>query len=144
MKANLKQKTDQAMSFTEMVTTRWDSRITGSQACLECGNYLLECFDEFCDTTRMHKFDVRPSAFFGFLKIAVVFYFLALITLWTQFLGLATILATAPVIVTVFQFFQPVQFFCFQFLEIEFLLFFRLLLSCLVVVTCFLHIYFTE
>lgn len=105
MKANLKQKTDQAMSFTEMVTTRWDSRITGSQACLECGNYLLECFDEFCDTTRMHKFDVRPSAFFGFLKIAVVFYFLALITLWTQFLGLATILATAPVIVTVFQFF---------------------------------------
>ena len=98
--------TDQAMSFTEEVTTRWDDRLTGSQACLDCGNYLLKYIGEFCDTTRMHKFSVRPGAFLAFFDFAVVFYFLTLIALWMQYVGLAVILATFPLLVTIFQFFQ--------------------------------------
>ena len=116
---NLKEMTGNAMSFTEKVTTRWDDRLVGSKACLECGDYLLECFDQFCDTTRMHKFSVRPGAFLGFMKIAVVFYFLALIALWVKFLGLAVILGTIPIFVTVFQFFYYKDFISFLYPEKE-------------------------
>jgi len=110
---NLNKMTNEAMSFTEKVTTRWDDRLVGSKACLACGNYLLECLDQFCDSTRMHQFTVRPGAFLGFMKFAVVFYFLALIALWLQFLGLATIFATIPIVITVFQFFYYKDFISF-------------------------------
>jgi len=50
MKVSFQEMTDNAMSFTKQVTTRWNARLVGSQACLECGAYLLKCFDEFCDT----------------------------------------------------------------------------------------------
>ena len=113
MIANLKKMTDQAMSFTEKVTTRWDDRLVGSQACLDCGNYLLERFDEFCDTTRMHKFSVRPGAFLGFMDFAVVFYFLTLMALWMQYVSLAVLFATFPLLVTIFQFFHYKDFISF-------------------------------
>lgn len=115
MISNLKEMTSNAMSFTEEVTTRWDDRLTGSKACLACGDYLLECFDKFCDSTRMHDFDVRPGAFLGYLRINIVLYFIALICLWLQLVYVAGLFATMIAIIAVCQFFYYKEFVDFLF-----------------------------
>ena len=57
--------TAQAISLTGKVTTRWDDRLVGSKACLDCGKYLLEYVDEFCDTTRIQKIQRSTRCVFG-------------------------------------------------------------------------------
>ena len=102
---DLKAMTDTAMSFTADVTTRWNSRLVGSVSCLECGNYLLQCFDKFCDTTHIQEFKVNPRAFLAFFKISVVCYFITLLALWFKFLVIAGIISTISVFVIITQFF---------------------------------------
>ena len=63
---NLSQMTESAMSLTREVTTKWNSRLVGSEACLECGDYLKGKLEEFCDTTENQNFKVRPGAFLGY------------------------------------------------------------------------------
>ncbi|MEM6724778.1 MAG: M28 family peptidase [Bacteroidota bacterium] len=98
-------KTQRAMQLTETVTTRWTSRIAGSEACLAAADYLKTYFGEFCDRAYTHSFKVRPGGFLGYFKINVIFYFLALLSFWGQFFWLAGVLGTIPVVATIFEFF---------------------------------------
>ncbi|MEM6316392.1 MAG: M28 family peptidase [Bacteroidota bacterium] len=105
MITKLAEKTANALSFTEEATTKWNDRLVGSPDCLACGDFLEQSFRKFCDTTQKHTFFVRPGAFLGFIDFGVVFYFLTLAALWMQYLAMAVLLATIPILITVFQFF---------------------------------------
>lgn len=100
-----KKMTNQAMNFTKEVTTRWPSRLAGSDACQSCGHYLLEEINVFCDRAYRQSFEVHPGSFLGFMKISVIFYFLSLIALWTNFLLIGTALALIPIFITITHFF---------------------------------------
>ncbi|MEM1124729.1 MAG: hypothetical protein AAGJ18_30095, partial [Bacteroidota bacterium] len=112
---NLTERTQTAMKFTEEVTTRWTSRITGSEACLACGTFLEEVFQTFSDTTKTQSFKVRPGAFLGYIRINVVLYFLSVGTLYLQQIEIATFLASLAILIMVLQFFYYWEFVDFLF-----------------------------
>ena len=105
MKPDLSAMTQSAMEFTKHVTTRWNSRLAGSNACLECADYLQQRLAEFCDSTLNQEFSVRPGAFLGYIRINVVLYFLGLIALFFQQKGIAFSLAALATLITVLEFF---------------------------------------
>jgi len=115
MIANLNEMTNRAMNFTERVTTRWSDRLAGSESCLSCGDYLLECFSDFCDSTHIHEFDVHPGSFLGYLRINVVLYFIALLLLWLQLIPLAFFFSAFIAIIAIAQFFYYKEFIDFLF-----------------------------
>lgn len=103
--SNLSEITNTAIKFTKEVTTRWNSRIAGSENCLACGDFLEASFSSFCDKTTTQKFSVNPGAFLGFIKISVVLYFLSLIALIFQQIEIASSFVVLSTIITVFEFF---------------------------------------
>jgi len=105
MKIDSTQMTTDAMDFTKEVTTRWTSRISGSEACLACGDFLHDQFDSFSDYTAKEEFKSHPGSFLGFMKICVVFYFLAVFALIINQIEIATVLSLIPIIITVTHFF---------------------------------------
>ena len=102
---DLSQMTRAAMALTKEVTTRWTARLAGSEACLACGDYLKEQLGTFCDHTDSQEFQVRPGAFLGYIRINIVLFFLSLIALYVQYIGLATALASLALLITVLEFF---------------------------------------
>ncbi len=107
--------TQSAMSLTEEVTTKWSSRLAGSEACLAAGAYLEKEFSKFCDRSRMEEFDVHPAAFLGYIRINVALYVLGLVALlFSQFL-IATALASLSLLITVLEFFYYKEFVDFLF-----------------------------
>lgn len=107
--------TQNAMSFTEEVTTKWISRLTGSKACLECGDYLKAQMATFCDSVKTQEFKVRPGAFLGYIRINIVLYFLSLVSLLLGQLVMATILGSLALLISVLQFFVYWEFVDFLF-----------------------------
>lgn len=112
---DLAKMTQAAMDFTEATTTRWTSRITGSEACLACGDYLKETMATFCESTNIQEFSVRPGAFLGYIRINLVLYFLGLTALFFKQIEVATVLATLAVINIVLEFFFYKEFVDFLF-----------------------------
>ena len=97
--------TQSAMSFTKTITTRWNSRLAGSKACLECAEYLNKYMAGFCDSTGTQEFSVRPGAFLGYIRINIVLYFLGLAALYFRQLELAVTLASLSMLITILEFF---------------------------------------
>lgn len=97
--------TEDAIEFTREVTTRWSSRLTGSQDCLACGDYLKLTLSEFCDQTETQEFDVRPGSFLGYIRINVVLFLIAVVALWLDQRLLAATVSTFAIVVLVLQFF---------------------------------------
>lgn len=112
---DLSQMTRAAMELTKEVTTRWTARLAGSEACLACGDYLKEQLGTFCDQTDSQEFQVRPGAFLGYIRINIVLFFLSLIALYVQYIGLATALASLALLITVLEFFIYKEFVDFLF-----------------------------
>ncbi len=112
---NLTKMTQDAMTFTEEVTTRWASRITGSEACLACGDYLKEQMATFCDGVKTQEFKVRPGAFLGYIRINIGLYFLSLGALFVEQLWIATTLGSLALLISVLQFFVYWEFVDFLF-----------------------------
>lgn len=112
---DLSQMTRAAMELTKHVTTRWTARLAGSEACLACGDYLKEQLATFCDRTDSQEFDVRPGAFLGYIRINIVLFFLSLMALYVQSIGLATALASLALLITVLEFFIYKEFVDFLF-----------------------------
>lgn len=112
---DLSQMTRAAMELTKHVTTRWTARLAGSEACLACGDYLKEQLGTFCDHTDSQEFQVRPGAFLGYIRINIILFFLSLIALYIQSIGLATALASLALLITVLEFFIYKEFIDFLF-----------------------------
>jgi len=94
-----------ALSLTREVTTRWPSRLAGSQACLQCADFLHKQLAAFCDQAHSQEFRVRPAAFLGYIRLNILLYVLALLALYAQWAGLAAALASLSVLITVLEFF---------------------------------------
>ena len=107
--------TDDAIEFTRQVTSRWSSRLTGSDACLECGTSIRETLGLFCDTTESQEFSVHPTAFLGYIRINIVLYLVALLCLWLDQRLLATAASTLAIVVIVLEFFVYWEFVDFLF-----------------------------
>ena len=114
-KPDLSQMTRAAMDLTKEVTTRWNARLAGSEACLACGDYLKEKLATFCDHTDSQEFELRPGAFLGYIRINIILFFLSLIALYVQYIGLATALASLALLITVLEFFIYKEFVDFLF-----------------------------
>ncbi|MEO0897918.1 MAG: M28 family peptidase [Bacteroidota bacterium] len=99
-----------AMDFTEKVTTKWNARLAGSQACLECADHLEEEFSTFCDSTHHQEFSVHPGAFLGYIRINIVIYFMALIALYFNQTLWAVILSSLAFLITALEFFVYKEF----------------------------------
>lgn len=80
-KRDLVAATQAAFDMTEKVTTRWTSRLTGSKACLECGDFLKEQFATFCNHTQKEEFHIRPLSFLLPLKAIPVLYVLSFVAI---------------------------------------------------------------
>lgn len=80
-KRDLTEATQAAFDITEEVSTRWTSRLAGSQACLACGEYLKEQIAVFCHHTRIQEFSIHPRSFLLPLKVIPVLYVLSAIAL---------------------------------------------------------------
>lgn len=102
---NLTKRTDAAMSLTEEVTTRWNDRLVGSEACLACGDFLEKEIGSFCDTIETQEFSVKPGSFLGYIRINIVLFLLALVALYFRQIGLATGLTSLSLLITILQFF---------------------------------------
>ena len=97
--------TKSALFLTKKVTTKWKSRLAGSDACLESADFLEKELSGFCDQTKSEEFKIRPGSFLGYIRINIVLYFLSLLALiFHQFL-IALITANLSVLITVLQFF---------------------------------------
>ena len=97
--------TEEAVEFTRDVTTRWSSRLTGSQDCLKCGDHLQQTLADFCDRTETQEFAVRPGSFLGYIRINIVLFMIAVVALWLDQRLLATVVSTLAIVVLVLQFF---------------------------------------
>ena len=109
--------TQSAMSLTEVVTTKWSSRLAGSEACLATGAYLEKEFSKFCDRSRVEEFDVHPGAFLGYIRINVALYVLSLAALLCGQFIIAALLASLSLLITVLEFFYYREFVDFLFAE---------------------------
>tara|TARA_B100000497_G_scaffold115438_1_gene138971 strand:- start:25 stop:1257 length:1233 start_codon:yes stop_codon:yes gene_type:complete len=104
-----------AMNLTDFVSSKWSSRLVGSKSCLECADYLKEQLSSFCDNVEQQDFFVRPGSFLGYIRINIVLYFLSLISLLFENVGLAVVLSSLSVLITVLQFFFYKEFVDFLF-----------------------------
>jgi len=107
--------TKRAMAFTKDVTTKWDSRIAGSQACQDCAAFIRDTIDGFCDRSKIEEFNVRPGAFLGYIRINVALYIIGLLALFFNLFLLAVLLASLSVLITVLEFFYYREFVDFLF-----------------------------
>ena len=97
--------TQTALENTKLITSKWSSRLAGSQSCLETADHLIKELNSFCDKVEHQDFEVRPGAFLGYIRINISLYFLALILLVFQQITWAVALSSLSVIITVLQFF---------------------------------------
>ncbi len=112
---NLSSMTTDAIEFTRETTTRWSSRLAGSDACLACGDHLQQLISEFCDRTEAQQFSVRPGSFLGYIRINIALFFVALIALWLDQRLLAVAASTLAMVVLVLEFFVYWEFVDFLF-----------------------------
>lgn len=71
-----------ALDRTAGLISEFGPRVAGSEAARNCAQRLKEDLAYFCDTTESQEFPMRPGAFTGWLKIAVVVYPVVLLLLW--------------------------------------------------------------
>ena len=107
--------TQNALKFTKEVCEKWDDRLTGSEACRACGDYLATEWEGFCEQTEVQEFAVRPGAFLGYIRINVVLYIASLISLIFTQIFLAVGLSTLALLITVLEFFIYKEFVDFLF-----------------------------
>lgn len=94
-----------AMAYTEKVTSTWNPRLCGTKNCLDSADDIYDTMSEFCDHAQIHKFSVHPQAFFGFIKVLVVLFFVTLLFLFLKIYFIAFLLSVLSFSVLVFQFF---------------------------------------
>ncbi|MBX2871274.1 MAG: Zn-dependent exopeptidase M28 [Saprospiraceae bacterium] len=104
-KSELDRMADAAMEFTAEVTNKWTARLAGSPACLACADYLKTTLTQFCDEVDHQVFSVRPGAFLGYIRINIILYLVALISLFLGQLLIAALIASLSVLITVMEFF---------------------------------------
>ena len=107
--------TQNALKFTKEVCEKWDDRLTGSEACRACGDYLATEWEGFCEQTEVQEFAVRPGAFLGYIRINVVLYIASLISLIFTQTVFAVGLSTLALLITVLEFFIYKEFVDFLF-----------------------------
>ena len=105
MLSQLPKMTQSAMQFTAEVCARWSARLTGSEACRDCADFLAETFGAFCDKVEVQEFPVRPGAFLGYIRINVALYFLGLLALFIHQIEVAVGLSSLALLITVLEFF---------------------------------------
>ena len=115
--AQLKKQLQSAFNLTEIVTTRWSSRLAGSEACLECAHYLHQELSGFCDRVKSEEFSIHPGSFLGYIRINIVLYAVAVVALAFQQIYVAFATANISVLITVLQFFYYREFIDFLFLR---------------------------
>lgn len=94
-----------AMDYTEKITTRWNPRISGTQNCLDAAQDIHKTMNDFCDRSEIHEFSVHPQAFFGFIRVLVVLFFVTLSFLFMQIYSVAFLFSLLSLSVLVLQFF---------------------------------------
>ncbi|MEM6633739.1 MAG: M28 family peptidase [Bacteroidota bacterium] len=103
------------MDFTKEVCSRWTARLTGSEACRACADYLAETFESFCDRVEVQEFAVRPGAFLGYIRINVGLFFGGFLAIFFQQIEIAVFLSSLALLITVLEFFIYKEFVDFLF-----------------------------
>lgn len=104
MKIDLDKAKRDAIDFTTYVTTKWDDRLTGSQACLEAGDYIHDVIAQYTDKQFKQGFTTHPTAFLGFIKVCVLLFLLNAVGLWSGFIWLSFLSAIVSLIIFVCEF----------------------------------------
>jgi hypothetical protein len=94
-----------AMTWTAEITNKWNDRLTGSDDCKACSQYLQSYFSEFCDQVNIQHFTTRPLSFLGFIKIGIVLFGIAIALLLSTYYLLAFLISISICLLTIFQFF---------------------------------------
>lgn len=93
-----------ALQFTKKIVEAFGPRLTGSEACGRAAERILEEAKPFADRAEVERFEVHPGAFLGFIKVLVVFYAVAAVSLAVAPLASA-VLSSFGIFILVFGFF---------------------------------------
>ncbi len=93
-----------ALQFTKKIVEAFGPRLTGSEACGRAAERILEEAKPFADRAEVERFEVHPGAFLGFIKVLVVFYAVAAVSLAVAPLASA-VLSSLGIFILVFGFF---------------------------------------
>lgn len=94
-----------AMAYTGFITQKWNPRIGGTKNCLQASEDIHKTMSEACDSATTHEFSFHPKAFFNFIRVLVVLYFITLVFLFLKFYLWAFLFSLLSLSILVFQFF---------------------------------------
>lgn len=95
----------ETFNFTSSIIKETGPRITGDPQTHKAAKLIKSEFEKFCDSVEEETFPVHPKAFLGWIKLMVVLYILAAISLWFNLPLIAGILISIGIFAMVMEFF---------------------------------------